>query len=98
MAFKRENEYSIKEAIEALLKAYGMGDKLNETKIIASWERVAGPMISGHTRSLNIKNKILFVSLDSAPLRSELMMARSKLVEMLNKEAGIKIIDDIVIR
>lgn len=98
MAFKRENEYSIKEAIEALLKSYGMGDKLNEAKIIGSWERVAGSMISGHTRSLNIKNKILFVSLDSAPLRSELMMARSKLVEMLNKEAGINIIDDIVIR
>lgn len=95
---KRENEYTLKEVLQELLKAYGMEDKLLEAQVINSWEKVVGGIFTKHTRRLQIKNRILFVSLDSAALRSELAMARSKLVEMLNKEVGKKVIDDIVFR
>jgi len=95
---KRRNEYSLKEVLEELLKAYRMEDKLEETRLINSWDKVVGGIFANHTQHLSIKNKILYVQLDSAVLRSELVMARSKLVEMLNKEAGKKIIEDIVFR
>ncbi len=95
---KRRNEYSLKEVIEQLIKAYRMEAKLDETQLIGSWEKVVGGIFAKHTEHLSIKNKILFVKMDSAVLRSELVMARSKLVEMLNKESGKKVIEDIVFR
>ncbi len=95
---KRRNEYSIKEVLEAFVKAYRMEDKLNETQLINSWDKVVGAIFANHTQHLSVKNKILYVKLDSAALRNELMMARSKLVEMLNAEMGQKIIEDIVLR
>jgi predicted nucleic acid-binding Zn ribbon protein len=95
---KRRNEYSIKEVLEAFVKAYRMEDKLNETELMNSWDKVVGPIFSNHTQHMSIKNKILYVQLDSAVLRNELMIARSKLVEMLNREIGKKIIEDIVLR
>ena len=95
---KRRNEYSLKEVIEELVKAYRMEDKLDETRLINSWDKVVGAIFAKHTEHLSVKNKILYVKLDSAVLRSELVMARSKLVEMLNKEMGKKVIEDIVFR
>lgn len=95
---KRRNEYSLKEVIEQLIKAYRMEAKLDETQLIGSWEKVVGGIFAKHTEHLSIKNKILFVKMDSAVLRSELAMARSKLVGMLNKESGKKVIEDIVFR
>ncbi len=95
---KRKNDYSLKEVLEAFVKAYRMEDKLNEAELINSWDKVVGPIFSKHTQHLNIKNKILYVKLDSAALRNEMMMARGMLVKMLNRETGKKIIEDIVLR
>lgn len=95
---KRKNEYSLKEVLDQLVKAYRLEGKLLETKVINSWEKVVGGIFAKHTSHLSIKNGILYVKLDSAVLRSELSMARSKLVESLNKEVGQKVIEDIIFR
>ncbi len=95
---KKDNEISLGDAIKEVLKRLRMDEKLEEVNLMASWEKVVGPMINRHTDNLVVRNRILYVNLDSAPLRSELMLARSKIVEALNKEAGKKVIDDIVFR
>lgn len=94
----RHNEHSIKDAIEALLKTYKLDDKMNEKKLISSWNEVMGKMIANHTTDLYIRNKQLFVSLDSAALKNELLLAKSKIVEMLNKAAGKEIINDVIFK
>ena len=95
---KRKNEYSLKEVLDQLVKAYRLEGKLLETKVINSWEKVVGGIFAKHTTHLSIKNGILYVKLDSSVLRSELSMARSKLVDSLNKEVGQKVIEDIIFR
>jgi predicted nucleic acid-binding Zn ribbon protein len=92
------NQYSLKQAILELLDAYRLNDKLNETKLIHSWEKVTGKMIANHTQRLYIKNKILHVKLDSPALRNELLYSRHKIIDLLNTEAGKKVIDDISFR
>ena len=94
----RHNEHSIKDAIEALLKTYKLDDKMNEKRLISSWNDVMGKMIANHTTDLYIKNKQLFVSLDSAALKNELLLAKSKIVELLNKSAGKEIINDVIFK
>ena len=90
------NEISIKEAIKKLLKAYRLEDKLNETRLINSWEKVVGKLISKHTTNLYIKKKILFVRLDSAALKTELSYSKEKIIKMLNDEVGVETIYGIV--
>lgn len=92
----RSNEISIKEAIRQLLKAYRLDDKLNEVRLINSWEKVVGKMISKHTGKLYIKRKKLFVSLDSAALKAELSYSKEKIIKMLNSEVGGEVIVEIV--
>ncbi|MFA6834666.1 MAG: DciA family protein, partial [Bacteroidaceae bacterium] len=45
-----------------------------------------------------IRNQILYVQLNSAPLRQELMMGREKLVRSLNKHVGATVITNIIFR
>ena len=90
------NEHSLKDAIQQLVKTYKIEGKLNEVKLINSWARLMGPMIAHRTGELSIRDKKLFVKLTSAPLREELNMARPKIISMLNAEAGAEVIVEIV--
>jgi predicted nucleic acid-binding Zn ribbon protein len=90
------NEITLKEAIEQLLKAYKLEDKILETKLISSWESVTGKVIVKHTKHLYIRKKKLFVKLDSPALKNELIYSRQQLLDLLNKEVGSKVIDEII--
>lgn len=94
----RHNEHSIKDAIESLLKTYKLDDRLAERRLINAWEEVMGKMIANHTKDLYIKHKQLFVILDSAALRNELSMARTKIVKMMNDAAGMEVINDVILK
>ncbi|RLD42463.1 MAG: DUF721 domain-containing protein [Bacteroidetes bacterium] len=95
---KRDSEFTLKEVIQQLLNTYRWGNKLDEVKIVESWEKVVGGIIGRHTVNMVVRNKTLYVTLNSSVLRSELHMARSKIVQSLNKEVGKNVIDDIVLR
>ena len=92
------NELSLKEAIEQLLNAYGMKDRINESKLINSWETVVGSLIQRHTLDLHIKRKVLYVKVDSAALRNEISYSKENLIKDLNKYVGSIVINDIVLR
>lgn len=91
-----QNDQSLGDAIREFLQTYHLDEKLNETKLIKSWEKTVGIMIAKHTKGLRIRNKVLFVKLDSPALRNELSYSREKLINALNKEAEASVIEDIV--
>ncbi len=93
---KKPAEKPLKAVIEEFLKTFRLEDKLTETRVIQSWEKVVGALVAKHTTRLSMRNKILYVKLDSAALRNELMFAREKIVKALNKEAGTNMLSEIV--
>lgn len=95
---KGDFSHNLKDVLDELIKSYRWGGKISELRIKESWTKVVGKMIDRHTTHMQVKGKILYVNLDSSALRNELMMARSKIVESVNKEVGKKVIDDIVFR
>lgn len=95
---RNKNEQTVKEVIEQLLKTYKLGGRLKELDLIGSWEKQMGPMIAKHTKEIYIAQKILFVKLDSAALRNELSYAKSKIIQMLNAEAGTEVITDVIFK
>ncbi|OFY87392.1 MAG: hypothetical protein A3F72_04105 [Bacteroidetes bacterium RIFCSPLOWO2_12_FULL_35_15] len=94
----KHNEHSLKEVIDKLLKVYKLDDKLAERRLISSWDSVMGEMISKHTKDLYIKNKQLFVTLDSSALRNELSLAKTKIIKMLNDATGQNVINEVIFK
>jgi hypothetical protein len=86
----------LKDVIDDLLRAYKLKGKYNETHLIASWERIMGTPIATRTASLNIHRKKMYVKLNSAPLKQELSMSKTRIVELLNNDLGEVVIDEII--
>lgn len=73
-------------------------EKILEIRIQRAWSEVLGPMVMQYTRNIYVKDHVLFVSLTSSVLRSELTLCRERLVKSLNEYAGSAVIRDIIIR
>ena len=71
---------------------------LDEQKAIQCWPKVVGPFIASHTIDLSIKNKVLFVRVDSDALRHELNYSKSLLLKNLNDLVGKEVLTEIVLQ
>lgn len=87
---------SLGEAIDGFLESYNLKRKYNETGLIGSWEKIMGKTIASRTEKIYIKDKTLFLKISSAPLRQELVLAKSHLIKRINKEMGLELIDEVI--
>jgi predicted nucleic acid-binding Zn ribbon protein len=94
---RKASEQPLKAAIEDFLNRYHLRDKLDQAKVIQAWEKVVGEMVARNTSQLHIRNKVLYVKVNTAALRNELLFARTKIMNALNKEAGSKVIEEIIL-
>ncbi|MEN7550282.1 DUF721 domain-containing protein [Rapidithrix thailandica] len=86
----------IKSAIQKLLKVYRLEKRYKNAVIINSWAEVMGNTVAKRTTNLFIKDKTLFVKINSAPLKSELNMSKTKIVQLLNQHVKEKVLEDII--
>lgn len=95
---RQSNEQKLGDVIKEIIAEFNLGKKLNEARIIGSWEKIAGTMIARHTVQLRIVNQVLFVEVDSAALRNELTYSREKIRKKLNKIAGEELLKEVVFK
>ena len=95
---RKSHTQKISEVIEEYLKSSGLTIKLKKARIINHWGELMGKAIANRTTSIYIKNKTLFVSLNSSVAKNELMMMRQQIIDALNEHAGEIIIEKIVIK
>ncbi|MCQ2321717.1 MAG: DUF721 domain-containing protein [Bacteroidales bacterium] len=92
------NVQKLGDLIREYIQMHKGPDYLDELKVINSWKTVVGPFIASHTIDLAIRNKMLFVRVDSDALRMELSFSKSVLKDNLNAQAGREVITDIVLQ
>jgi predicted nucleic acid-binding Zn ribbon protein len=95
---RKNQTQNISEIISLILKQNGLDDKLAEVRAIRSWEELLGKTVARYTRNLYIKDKTLYISLNSSIVRNELLMIRDELIKRLNEKAGKQVIEKIVVK
>ena len=95
---RKKNTQKIDEVVKEYLKALKIDDKLKEVQLIKSWDDIVGKTIARSTKNIFIKDRKLFVRLNSSVIRNELFMLREGLKKALNDKVGEVIIDDIILR
>lgn len=94
--FKRSsNEEPLKDIVDRWMKAYGLEVKMKEMEVISSWQDLMGPAVAQRTIELKIKNKVLYLKMDSSVMREELMNGKQIIITRINEFAGFEIIRDI---
>lgn len=92
----RNNDKTIKEAINDLLDSYRLRKKFDETSLIAAWPEMMGTAIANRTKQLYISDKKLFLRIESSVIKNELLMMQSQIIKRLNEKAGHEVIASIV--
>ena len=60
--------------------------------------KILGTTLCSYFTDIKFENKTLLFKVNSAPLRSNLLMQRNNLISRLNDEAGIFLVKEIVFR
>lgn len=94
---KKDNTHHIGDAIQQLLRSYHLKSKFDETTLVASWERLVGKPIAKRTKKVSVRNKVLFVELDSPAMKNDLNFHKAQLIALFEKEFGKDVIKEIII-
>ena len=92
----RTNYKTLKEAMEQWLKVYRLKGKFDETNAVASWQEVVGAPVANRTKEIFIKDKKMFVRIESSVIKNQLVMMRSQIIESLNQRAGSVVVTEII--
>ena len=95
---RKKNTEALSDIIRQVLKEQHLDKPLYEKRLIEAWPSVLGENIVKYTSDLNIKNRVLYVSLTSSVLRHDLFMSKDEIKKSLNKQVGVEVIVDIIFR
>lgn len=94
--YREAETLNVKEGISALLKAYRLEPRFNETMAVAIWEQLMGQSIAKRTVTLQVRKGVMYIKLSSAPLKQELSTSKKRIVDLINQEIGAEAISEIV--
>ena len=89
---------SVGDALSSFLKSSRWKARIDEIRVKGEWEKIMGNTIAKYTRDVSLKDGVLYISTDVAPLKQELQFGKAQIVANINehfKEQGVK---DVVIR
>lgn len=90
--------YSIGEALNLLLERSKWKPKVIEVRMRDEWETIVGKTISKYTRSIYMKDSVLTIYTDVAPLKQELLVGREQLIKNINDYFKENVVTEIVIK
>lgn len=95
-SIRNKDTATVKDVIDAMLKSYNLSKKFDQTNLLAAWNKIMGNAVANRTTKLEIRNNVLFVTLNSAPLKHEMNNSRQKVVDLLEKEFGRAVVRDVL--
>ena len=94
---KRQNEQPLKETIREMLHSYHLKERVNELRLKENWVKIFGKTIGKYTRRISVKDKKLFLSIESSSLRQELSFNQPKMIERINEFIEPGFIQEIIL-
>ena len=88
------NSLSLNDALVACLRENGLEQPVLEVQVEEVWPQVMGEVVSGLTRSVEVKDGVLIVRVNSAALKAQLFENRFELVNKLNDAVGAPVLRD----
>ena len=85
---------SISDALVDYLRESGLEQSILDMQIEQAWPRVMGETVTKLTRSIEMRDGMLIIHVNSAALKAQLFENRFELVKKLNEAVGANAIRD----
>ncbi len=92
---RNSNETPLSEVIDKLLRAYRLDGKMKELDVIEAWPEMMGIAVANRTKEITIRNKVLYLTMDSSVMRDELSYGKQIIIQRINDKAGFEMITDV---
>lgn len=86
------------DAFRALMRNSDNADGFYLAAIRVAWPKMFGKNVARHTRELKVRKGNLYVYVDAATVRSQLMMVREGIKKRLNEEIGEDYLKEVFIK
>ena len=93
---RKTNDKTLKEAIEQMLQVYKIKRRYDETGIISAWPELVGKSVANRTKEIFIRDKKLFLRIESSVIKNELLMMRTQIIEKINSDAKALLVEEII--
>ncbi|KLT66238.1 DUF721 domain-containing protein [Pedobacter sp. BMA] len=93
---RKPNDITMKDAVSKMLDVYRLRRKFDETSIVAIWPEIMGTAIANRTTQIYIRDKKLFIRIESSVIKNELVMVRQGIIQKLNEHAGSEVITEMI--
>ena len=92
---KKHNDQPIHEVLKDFLKSNKMSKGYYDAQVRKIWQEKIGKLLVEQTEKIYFAKGIVYIKLNSAPLRHQLLIGKSQLIENFNKELNETIVQDI---
>jgi len=92
---RTSNEQPLKEVLDRWMKAYGFEERAKQLEIVEAWPELMGTAVAHRTREISIRNKTLYLKMDSSVMRDELAHGKQVIIQRVNEFAGKEMIADV---
>lgn len=85
---------SISQALVAYIRESGLEQSVLDVQIEEVWPKVMGETVRKLTRSVEVRDGVLYVRVNSAALKTQLFENRFELISKLNEAVGAPALKD----
>lgn len=94
---KRQNTQSIGDAFSHFMRVNGKEELIWEVKAEEAWHTVMGKFFEKYTDKVEVRQRVLYVKINSPAMRQELTFGKSKIIENINEEIKSNFLIDVKI-
>lgn len=88
----------LKAALGTFVKLHNMQSKFDEVEVVNAWQACFGELIHAKTRRIALRQGgVLWVELESGPLKEEFVMSQSVVIKRLNEHLKRDVVRSMVI-
>lgn len=95
---RRTNAVLIGEVLGEFFRRPYIAAKVAEGRLPDTWREVVGERVADLTTSLRLENRVLYAHISSSVVRSELFYRREALAAEVNRVAGVKLVNVVIIK
>ncbi|MCL2073802.1 MAG: DUF721 domain-containing protein [Marinilabiliaceae bacterium] len=93
-----QNSLHIKDILSQIMEQPEWSRGVGESLAVKAWGEVLGQSVVRKTSNIYIKDKVLFVTINSSIVRHELFLNKRKIIDSINEYVGSKVVSNIIFR
>ena len=91
----RKSPSTLGEVLGHFLKSSGLKRRIQEQKLLDSWEKAVGLAIAERTQPIGVKNRVLQVRVSSSVWMQQLQFLKGLILQKLHEQAGNHFLQDV---